>query len=64
MLAQLGQVNEAQKEFEEAIRQSGGTFGEAEHNLKLCGSLGLSAANRGMVGELKIASLDVERIRQ
>ena len=39
MLARLGLLKEAEKEFVIAIKSSGGEFDDAAHNLKLCRSL-------------------------
>ena len=39
MLAIKGRLQEAEREFEVALRQSGGSFADAAHNLRLCRSL-------------------------
>jgi Tfp pilus assembly protein PilF len=39
MLARLGRLSEAQREFETALRETGGDFEDAIRNLKLCRSL-------------------------
>jgi tetratricopeptide (TPR) repeat protein len=39
VLALKGRLREAEREFEVALRQSGGTFADATHNLNLCRSL-------------------------
>ena len=39
MLARLGFLKEAEKEFVIALKQSNGVFDDAAHNLKLCRSL-------------------------
>ena len=61
MLARMGNLSEAEKVFEYAVRQSRGTSSDAEQNLKLCRSLLLSAANRTVVLELKLAASDLPR---
>jgi tetratricopeptide (TPR) repeat protein len=59
MLVQMGQLDEAEKQFANALRQTDGSFGEAEHNLQLCRSLLVSAANRKLFVDLKLASTDL-----
>lgn len=46
MLARLGRLSEAQREFETALRETGGDFEDANRNLKLCRSLLAEPANR------------------
>lgn len=53
MLARMGRLHEAEKEFGVALRQAGGQFNEASHNLQLCRSLLVTAEN---VGALSLSS--------
>ena len=53
MLARMGRLTEAEREFEVALRQANGEFAEATHNLKLCRSRLTSSA------KLQIASLKI-----
>lgn len=46
MLARLGFLKEAEKEFEIALKESGGRLEDAMHNLKLCRSLYNQATDR------------------
>jgi tetratricopeptide (TPR) repeat protein len=52
MLALKGRLREAEKHFEVALRQSGGTFADAAHNLKLCRTL-LEASAKGSLASMK-----------
>jgi tetratricopeptide (TPR) repeat protein len=55
MLALKGRLHEAKREFEVALRQSGGTFADAAHNLSLCRSL-LRASPKDSVASLKLTA--------
>ena len=54
MLALSGRVDEAEREFEAALRQSPYGFDEAAHNLELCRVL-LTERTRDAVASLKVA---------
>jgi tetratricopeptide (TPR) repeat protein len=56
MLAHQGRLAEARREFEIALKQTGGTFDDAAHNLKLCQSL-LAAPATARVATLKITDM-------
>jgi hypothetical protein len=49
MLARLGNLKDAQPEFEIALRLRGGDFDDAAHNLKLCRSLLTTATSSKQV---------------
>jgi len=53
MLARGGRLAEAEREFEVALRQAGGEFQEATHNLELCRSLRLTASLKARLSSLK-----------
>lgn len=53
MLALKGRLREAEREFELALRQSGGAFADAAYNLKLCRSL-LKAESPDSFASLKV----------
>ena len=55
MLALKGRLHEAEKEFEVALRQAGGTFADATYNLKLCRSL-LKASTKDPLALLKVVA--------
>jgi len=55
MLALSGRLHEAEKEFEVALRQAGGAFAHAAHNLKLCRSL-LRASAKDSLASLKVVT--------
>jgi len=55
MLALKGRLREAEKEFEVALRQAGGAFADAAHNLKLCRSL-LKASAKDSLASLKVVA--------
>jgi tetratricopeptide (TPR) repeat protein len=55
MLALSGRLHEAEKEFEVALKQAGGTFADAAHNLKLCRSL-LRASAKDSLASLKVVA--------
>jgi tetratricopeptide (TPR) repeat protein len=54
LLAKWGQVNDAMREFELALKQSRGRFVEAQENLALCRRL-LDAESSRMLAQLKLS---------
>ena len=55
MLALKGRLHEAEREFEVALRQAGGTFADATHNLKLCRSL-LRTSAKAQLASLRLVA--------
>jgi tetratricopeptide (TPR) repeat protein len=55
MFARLGNLKDAQHEFEVALRQSGGDFDDAAHNLKLCRSLLTTATSSTRVAPFRVS---------
>lgn len=55
MLALKGRLHEAEREFQIALRQAGGVFADATHNLKLCRSL-LKASANDSLASLRLAA--------
>ncbi|HEV8368749.1 MAG TPA: tetratricopeptide repeat protein [Pyrinomonadaceae bacterium] len=55
MLARMGRLKEAEKEFSIALRETGGAFRDAAHNLTLCRTLMLTARNRNEFDALKLS---------
>ncbi len=55
MLAIKGRLLEAEREFEVALRQAGGAFADATHNLNLCRSL-LRASAKDSLSSLKVVA--------
>ena len=55
MLARMGRLSEAEKEFGIALKQSRGSITEAEHNLQLCRSLLATVENRDTIENLKLS---------
>lgn len=60
-LARMGLFQEAQREFEKALREADGEFDEATHNLKLCNSLLTSSAKAQPVS---LRMVYLENLRQ
>ena len=58
MLVRMGPLDEAEKQFANALRQTGGSFGEAEHNLQLCARC-LQVQRTEIVCGSKLASTDL-----
>ncbi|HEV2707111.1 MAG TPA: hypothetical protein VGV59_14395, partial [Pyrinomonadaceae bacterium] len=57
MLARVGRLSEAEREFATALRKADGSFAEAAHNLELCRKLRAGHAKDG-VAQLKVAAID------
>jgi hypothetical protein len=55
MLARLGNLKDAQHEFEIALRQSGGDFDDASHNLELCRSLLMAETSPTRVAAFRVS---------
>ncbi|MFN2512216.1 MAG: tetratricopeptide repeat protein [Pyrinomonadaceae bacterium] len=55
MLALKGRLREAEREFEAALRQSGGAFSDAAYNLKLCRSL-MKTQSQDSLASLKVVA--------
>jgi len=55
MLARLGRLHEAEKEFRIALQQTSGNYAEAIHNLQLCRSLRETAANVERADDLRLS---------
>ena len=55
MLALKGLLREAEREFEVALRQSGGAFSDAAYNLKLCRSL-MKTQSQDSLASLKVVA--------
>jgi len=53
MLAKMGQLKDAEREFDSAFRQSKGAIDEAAYNLKVCRSL-LAMTTRSQLASLRI----------
>jgi hypothetical protein len=51
----IGRLAEAEREFDAALRQSGGTFDDAAYNLKLCRAL-LAGQEKRQLASLKITA--------
>jgi tetratricopeptide (TPR) repeat protein len=52
MLAKMGRLSEAEREFEVALKQAGGKFGEATHNLQQCRSLQTPSLTKAQAASL------------
>jgi tetratricopeptide (TPR) repeat protein len=55
MLALSGRLLEAEKEFEAALREAGGAFADAAHNLKQCRTL-LKESAKNLSGSLRLVA--------
>jgi hypothetical protein len=55
MLARQGRLIDAAREFEMALKQAGGDFDDAAHNLKLCQAL-LASPAKGLVASTFVIS--------
>jgi tetratricopeptide (TPR) repeat protein len=55
MLALKGRLHEAEREFEVALKQAGGTFTDVTNNLKLCRSM-LKASAKDSLASLKVVA--------
>lgn len=62
MLAGMGRLTEAGREFEIGLKQTDDAFDDAAHNLKLCRSL-LTASATNQVAGLKLVETTAELIK-
>lgn len=59
MLALRGRLQEAEREFEIALRQAGGAFADADHNLHLCRSRLKESAKKPLASLILVATTEV-----